>query len=431
MEFFGQPKDSPDYAYALFTGDVHARTEDSSMVCQRMKAVLDGPVSFRKAVPVPGADPAVAPEPEPQPERSKRITLVHCLNDVELIHRKLNPTTGQLDQKGRVVGQDVKYNLVSGRFLVDGEGDAWLYKAEAPKGSQGAASTPGPPGGNPDRPAPAPPAPNGRRVPTTSVPRAPAAGLAPTTRTRTTAAPVDSNQTTRVTRRKPAADAPPPVPLELTRITFHKRVEGRFLAEDAEDDPGTPMLATFLGTVQVIHAKVPDEDADLSADNAPPGFFYVTSEKLDVVREAPIPGTRPGEETQEQFFIDAEGGRPGAVSPPWAIAANRITYDSLKDLVYAYGDENGVQFGYVDRPGQPPSYTSSRAVMFNRRTQNFQAIEPKSVLLVDPRSGIRAVPGPSGGGGGNDKKAPAGGRSPRSFPRVPQGDKERKGYNGR
>lgn len=405
MEFYGQPTETPDYAYARFLGDVRAETDEASVTCQRMTAVLDGPVSFRKSVDAPDTPGRLPAPADDLADRAKRITSVYCVDDVELVSRKLDPETGQLDQKGRIIGPKLQYNLVNGRFLVDGAGTAWLY--QSPDKGQGAANASD--RANPEQ-APKPPDPRQ------------AAGNATTTRT-------SSSSTTVRTAARPAA--PPTRPLELTRITFQKRVEGRLLAEDEADNPRTPMLATFLGGVQVMNAKVRDEDADVSPDNPPQDFFFVSGDKVDVVREAVIRGASSEEKDQEQFFIDVVGSRPVARNPQWSIAANRITYDSLKDLVYAYGDQNGVLYGHQDRPGQPISGSTSRAMMFNRRSQQVQWIDPKNVLLIDPRSGIRAVPGPSVAPGSGNQPKPRSNLVDHGLPRVQGGDIERRGYNGR
>lgn len=427
MEFYGQPPEAPDYAYARFLGDVHAVTDEASVTCQRMTAVLDGPVSFRKAITVPGVEGSAGAAADPDDEladRAKRVASVYCVDDVELITRKYNPETGQLDQKGRIIGPKLQYNLVNGRFLVDGAGTSWLYKT--PEKNEESA---GGPLDQPNRsnPAQAPKPPDPRQ----------AAGEASTTRTSAASADRGANPATIRTTARPAADGKiqsrrPKIsgPMELTRITFQKRVEGRFLAEDESDNPNTPMLATFLGGVQVLNAKVRDENADASPDNPPPDFFFVSGDKVDVVREAVIRGAS-SEDDQDQFFIDVLGTRPVARNPQWSIAANRITYDSLKQLVYAYGDQNGVLYGHQDRPGQPISGSTSRAMMFNRLTQQVQWIDPKNVLLIDPRSGIRAVPGPSAAPGSGSKPKPRSNLVEHGLPRTQSGDIERRGYNGR
>jgi hypothetical protein len=384
MEFFGKPDpaDSPDgNAYALFLGQVNARSTDSTVHCGEMKAFLDAPFSFQRG----RKDPAAPAESQPRP----KIAVVRCRKDVDLVHYKTDPATKALQQKGRLIGPHVDYSLVTGEFLVQGQGTAWLYKPKAPE------SKPTDETSRAGTPTPAP------------------SGLRPT-----------------VARRpQESAKASRPTILELTRISFQKRVSGSFgNGGDGVPAPKSPFLANFAGGVQVINSPVANAETDIDPDNdLPPGAMVLASEALRVVRELPAGrSARKGEEDdtdQEQFFIDATG-HPTALSPPRSIRGDRITYDSVKDLVYVYGDEHEVQIVNQDSPGQPFSATRGRGVMFNRKTNDFKLIDPKNALVIDPRSGIRERPVPPGTA---DRK-PKDPRKP--LRRVPASDKERRGFKG-
>jgi hypothetical protein len=407
MQFYGRPADTADRnAWALFLGDVKVVTADSSLSCGQMKAFLDGPVEFRRA------DAPRGPDAPPEEKRPKpRIATVRCLKNVDLVHRQAGPDGKALEQKGRVAGQDVSYSLATGRFVVEGAGVVWLYK---PKGQGDAGGARGP------LATPAP------------------AGLQRTALTVALGEPGDGDKALFGGGAKARQGAP----LELTRVAFNKRVQGRVGRGDRERDadgapkaPGgddAPFLAEFLGGVQVLNAPIADENADLDPDDPPGGFLMLTSEALKVVREVP-PGPRPtaadgapAEDPAEQLFIDATGD-PQALAPPRSIRGDRITYDSVKELVYVYGDEGGVSIINQDGAGQPFSASRGRAVMYNRKSGRIEFIDPKNVLLIDPRSGIRERPQPPGAA-----RPPAPPTIPRNPVRaVPRNDKERRSFNGR
>jgi hypothetical protein len=382
MEFFGKPDpaDSPEgNAYALFLGQVNARSTDSTVHCGEMRAFLDGPVSLQRGEKAPDAPAESRPRP--------KIATVRCRKAVELVHHKSDPETKALQQKGRLVGPDVTYSLVTGKFIVDGQGTAWLYKPRAPEQQKSG-----------DSPAGRIPAPNGLRPTVAQRPAEPAKNARPT-------------------------------PLELTRISFQKQVRGRFgTGGEGAPAPNTPFLAEFGGGVQVINALVASADADLDPDSdLPPGAMLLASDTLRVIRE--LPTIRPPQadddgKPEEQFFIDATG-HPTALSPPRSIRGDRITYDSVKDLVYVYGDESEVQIVNQDSPGQPFSATRGNGLMLNRKSGEFKLIDPKNALVIDPRSGIRERPIPPG----LAESKPKDPRKP--VRRVPTSDKERRSFNGR
>ncbi len=393
MQFYGRPRE-PEYqgrAYALFLDDVKATTPESSLHCGQMKAYLDGPVSFQHAAPTTptvaakDANPDTDAGSKDDPPRP-RIVLLHAVKDVELIHRKTDPETGALLQKGRIIGPLLQYNVLTGEFAVEGHGLVWLYK---PKGE------------NPLG-APAPnrnTATNGATVrPTAYLPAAEAAK-----------------------QRGPAAPA-----LELTRVSFQKNVRGRAgtganPAGGAAVVSNAPFLATFQGGVQVLHAPVATERADLDPDDPPANAMFLAADQLKIVREASPAAASEGEPAPEQFFLDATGD-PQAIAPPKAIRGDRITYDSVKELFYAYGSESGVSIVDQDGTGTPYSASRGNAVMYNRKTGEIQIIDPRNALILDPRSGIRATPVPPG-----QNLAPKPVKPPRAARPTPRSDKDKPG----
>ena len=72
-----------------------------------------------------------------------------------------------------------------------------------------------------------------------------------------------------------------------------------------------------------------------------------------------------------------------------------ITYDSLKELFYAYGtDGREVIVAQQSSTGQPPTIGPGQAVQYNRKTGEWQIISPGNMEVVDAKTGGR--PGPPG-----------------------------------
>ena len=430
MKFYGQPIDpsgQPGPAWALFLGDVRAWTNDptdgtvSTLRSARMRALLDGPVNFRQNAGKEPSETDPASSSRPRPE----ILLLHCQEEVQLSHRQLDLKSGQLLQKGQVSTPDLWYNVKSGQFEGKGAGIVRFYQLPGSgKSMLQGAGTAAPGASRPAAtPAPRPAAGGSPRLPASTLPT-PGAGasLSRDGLIRTVAARPAADQprgTTRNTTRTVSAPATPQ--LEMSRIEYRKGVEGR-LSADKQQSPNTPFIARFRGSVQVLHANVANENQDVSLDKMPPGFLFMAAEMLDVVREMPT----SGEAAEAQFFIDAKGGRPMGRDAQKSISGDRITYDSLKQLVYVYGEENGVTIVNQDSVGQPFSASRGRAVMYNRKDGQIRYIEPQNFLLIDPRSGIKARP--VAPGQPRDVQTP---KPPKPIRRTLPSDRERKGFTGR
>lgn len=400
MQFFGRPTDevSQGHANAIFLGGVNVTAPESTLQCGQMRAYLDGPYSFQKAEkgqarPTPRIVMLYAFQSiDPRTRKPVVDPATHQPIPVDLVHRSIDPETGALTQKGRVSGPKLSFDLTNGAFLVDGAGTVWLYK---PRPTESAAGNGPIPGMN-------------LRPTMATVPRARADRRAGTGTPTTT----------------PTGTAS----LELTRVNFQRRVAGRVGdgtgVSGLDNNRQPPFVATFDGGVQVLHAPVADERADLDPDDPPPDYMLLASEQIKVIREAAHAASSGTQPALEQFFIDATGG-PLALSPPRSLKGDRITYDSVKDLVYVYGDEGGVSIVNQDAPGQPFSATRGQAIMYNRKSGHIKVISPQNMLVVDPRSGIRARPVPPSGPSATPAPKPA---TPRRGRGVPQSDKERQGF---
>ena len=114
-----------------------------------------------------------------------------------------------------------------------------------------------------------------------------------------------------------------------------------------------------------------------------------------------------------------------ASSSDKTLQADIITYDSYKDLIYAYG-ENGRNVIYAEQyaPGQPISPGSSKAVQLNPKNGMIHLINSDTLRMLDKKTGVR--PGRAGPMDPNPKKAK---KQKRPF-KLPTQSQERKGFTG-
>ena len=139
-----------------------------------------------------------------------------------------------------------------------------------------------------------------------------------------------------------------------------------------------------------MHAKVANASQKLDPDRPPADAFFLTSEILRVVSEPPAGGG----EGPARNFLKAWGDAT-ALAEDKTIQADILTYDSLNELFYAYGEDGReVTIAQQDGPGQPASVLPGRAVQYNRKTGEKQVIDPRSVQFLDAKTGIG--PPPSG-----------------------------------
>lgn len=390
---------------------VKAWTEDGLglIQCRLMRIYMDKPISFKQAAKPANAAEDEAVEPEPQAE----IASVQCFNDVTVISRKVDPDFRALVQMQRIQADELlTYDRATGDFHVSGPGIVYLFNRE---GESETAPNPGAPAsGRPIvRPAANPSrgvARNGRRPGQPSDPK-----------------------------RKDKEPDPNPNHrrLTLTQVKFSDQMKGRFAMTKNDEESTDPRWAEFFGNVESLHGtplrtSTPEPPKDpnvlpvprerwfgLDADNLRPGDSFMTAQMMRVLSEPPLPGSPKG--TPASNFVSA--WREVNVRFDTAtIAADRATYDSTKNLYYAYGDEGRrVQLVQQNGPGQESSFSSGSAIRYNHTTGEVEADKPGAFQMVDKVGARPNVP--------PKPKAPP----PKRFRRlIPQnrGSTERKGMQG-
>jgi hypothetical protein len=417
MIFYGPGKpDQPDevntlrgqrVAKAEFYKNVHASMDDSRLYCTKlMETFMDRTVKLasanREAKPKDPNAPAEEAEPKPQ------IALLRCTEDVAILTRKLDPETGILLQQQRIEGDRAVYDKLTGNFFVPGPGNVWLWNRE---GEPGAAVVPGT--------APSPGAPGvagGRPIRPTSGP-ADSVGVNPRHATAVVGRRGDQVPANGRSGGVKAKSKPLP-PLKLTVISFGKKMRGRYLTGQ-DGDAVEPRWADFFGDVQAVNAKVRDENVVLDFDHPPDDYVRLSAQSMRVISE---PGPKPSDPARN--YLKAWDGAQSRTLTE-TIQGDVITYDSQKELFYAYANPgNRVLIAQQASVGTTASYTGGTAVQYNRRSGEKQIADPSEFQIVDAKTGVRFQPWP------DPKILP---QKPVRTPfRLPgRTSNERRGFNGR
>ena len=180
----------------------------------------------------------------------------------------------------------------------------------------------------------------------------------------------------------------------LTQIRFRNGMRGRF-GSGKDADRTETRRADFFKDVEAMHAKVANERQKLDPDALPADAFFLTADILRVVSEPPADG---GDGPSRNFLKAWED--VNVLAEDKTIQADILTYDSLNELFYAYGEEGReVTIAQQAGPGQPASVIPGRAVRYNRKTGESQLFEPRSVSFLDNKTGTRPTlvgpPGPA------------------------------------
>ncbi|MFI5455416.1 MAG: hypothetical protein ACHRXM_08180 [Isosphaerales bacterium] len=421
MEFTGRttdPEGTPA-ARAEFYGIVTAQMEDALLHAeQKMIAWTDrvvplaqlGAMSKSRSKPKPGgaSDPADA---EGEADTQPQLTLIHCFHRAVGINRKIDPDTPTLLQKQRVEADDIlAYDRRTGLFDIPRKGIVYLYDR-----SDNSSRAPGmnldSENGSPNPTATERPVtPTARRVENQSSRTAGASAAS----TRSTAPPAQPNEPTG----SKAGEFPP---LVLTQIKFIKGMRGRF-GNGLENNTVSNNWYEFFGDIQLARAKVPDAQTILNFDKLPGDGLFLTSQTLRVITEPPPAGSPPS--TPARDFLKA-WEKAYVWSSDKSLQADVITYDSEKDLIYAFGEEGrGVSYGQQHATGQPSSLGTAKAMRLNPKTGAMHLIDNASVQLIDKNTGVRPVAANPVDPDAKVKKPPR-----RPF-RLPAGNVERRGFTG-
>ena len=328
---------------------VQAMMPESAIYCDTMDVYMDKPIRFdRVNNKKPAADPKAPKEADPE------IAILVCRGEdgateagkkysgVDISSQKKFPENGLIKEKQRIWSNHVVYDKRTGKFEAPGPGMVLLYQGEKAKA----------------RP---------RNAMAVAIP--------------TGATAKDGKVVSRQT--SPGDSAPT---LKLTQVKYTEGMRGNFgVARDKVETE--PRESEFVGAVQAANAVVVGPFSNIDFDRPPTDNFFLSSDVLHVRSIPPKPGVR----ADAQQFLIAEGNAVGRTFDR-TIQGDRITYDSEKELAYAYG-ENGKEVVLLEQKavGQPYSTTRGKSGRFNKRTREFTILDPQAIQMVDLASGHRPM----------------------------------------
>jgi hypothetical protein len=196
---------------------------------------------------------------------------------------------------------------------------------------------------------------------------------------------------------------------------------GRFGA-GKEDDTLETRWAEFHGEIESMRAEVPNAKTTLNPDRLPADGLFLTGQTLRLITEPPPVGSPPS--APARSYMKA-WDNAYVWSNDKTLQSDVITYDSFKDLVYAYG-ENGRHVIYAEQhaAGQPTSPGSARAFQLNPKTGALHAVDSDMIQLIDKKTGVR--PGAVGPGDPYFKQK----KPPKKPFKLPTMNVERRGFTG-
>jgi hypothetical protein len=414
MEFHGNSVYEGNPAgRADFFGVATALLEDALLRGEEgIIAYTDRPVPFAQlgALSKPkskGADPTDAEAADEGPQ----LAIIECYRNAIGISRKVDPDRPQILQQQRIEASELLiYDRRTGYFHVPGKGKVYLYDRSDNSKAQGIS-----PSGDS--------APAAQPVATTRTVKT-ASNRSSTVTTRSTAPPSPRSRT--ATQAQPA-DAPPDPktgdlpPLVLTQIDFLKGMRGRF-GSTGERDPTEVQWYEFFGGIQLARAKIASPSLRFNFDKLPPDHMFLTSQTLRVRTEPPPVGSPPS--TPARDYVKAWEDAKVRNREKF-LDADVVTYDSEKDLIYAYGESGrGVNYAEQVANGQPSTQGWARAVKLNPKTGAAHFVENASVQMIDKNSGARPQAATPVDPDFKKKKRPK-----KGF-RIPSSNVERRGFTG-
>ncbi|MGE3821484.1 MAG: hypothetical protein AB7I30_18900, partial [Isosphaeraceae bacterium] len=400
MKFFGQSTDPQGHkaARAEFYKDVRAETEDALVTCATvMRTYLDRTIKLSKpdrqgARPGSAGLAAVNDVGASTPGATRAdVALIECVGDVVVVHEVLEPDGQSIAQKQRIAGSYLLFDKATGRFDVPGKGQVVLYQREGASNPLGRGGVG--PGNRSDLGVSA----DRKILRVADGPRAvgapPVVGRVPNPLDRAAAQrrPGAGNAATRGRgTATPGRSVAPIPPLVVTQVKFRKGMTGRFGVGKLTDRDQT-RRADFFGDIEVVHGPVPDAEALLDPDNLPSDAQFMTSQILRVVSEPKV--GKAGQPDPPPTYLLRAWENAVVRTGDKTITADTITFDSEKQLFWAYGEGGRpVVVAQQEQVGLGFSNVTGRAAVYNHRTGEARLIEPSGVQILDARTGIR--PGP-------------------------------------
>ncbi len=384
MKFFGQstdPSGRPTARAEFFDGVLAKNGDDGVLYSEAMKVYFDRPIKLARLKAMPGANVGpTGPDAKAGPveaEPKHDVHLIECFANVTAAARKVDPDTHTLLQQERIEGSKLIYNKVTGEFVVPGKGQVWYWN----RAGEGPTMGPGP-GAEPARSAPGDPPPGASRPAPVTRASNPTRGTPVVSRNTNGSKPVGR------TTNPNAGESEERLPLEMTQITFRKQMNGRFLiGKEGEHEPRT---AHFFGDVEALHAPVKNTYVRFNADKPPTGFSYLTAQSMRAITEPPPVDAAKG--TPSRTFLKAfDNAYVRRLDS--GIHADVVTFDSEKNLYYAYGnDGRDVVMQQYHGVGQPASTNRARAAWLNNKTGAAEVVDPKDIALIDAKTGVRPTP---------------------------------------
>jgi hypothetical protein len=396
MEFTGRsvdPEGRPA-ARADFHGIVTAEMEDAKLHCtEKMIAFTDREVPLTKLGAMTqetsqskaeGQVAKKSDEAEPQAE----LALIYCYRKAVGISRKVDPELPVPIQQQRIEADKIlAYDRRTGDFFVPGKGIVYLYDR-----SNNSSQTSEPDfddnskvsaGADSDSHLSS----NERTMTPTSGRVSNRGRENPDSGSTGVRGPSQFNNP-QASEETKASNVPT---MLLTQIHFNKGMRGRF-GSGKENDKTDHRWSEFYGNVDAFRATVPNAQTMLNPDRLPSdGVLCLTGQTLRVIQEPPPVGS-PASTSARQYLkawenAYASSNEKGLLK---VLQGDVITYDSYKDLVYAYGEEgHSVVYAQQHAAGQPATRGSAKAVQLYPKTGGMHFIDSDSIGLIDKKTGYR------------------------------------------
>jgi hypothetical protein len=341
MEFMGVPSDQNGnslLAQANFRGKVAVSTTDSALQSDQLDVYFDRQIPLDQVkAPTLGDRTGVASTGNRNQAATRPdVAFVKATGNVLIVNREVDRTKQQITKYHRLDGSDVIYDKASDTFQMQKKGIVRLYERND--------------GNTPLR-----------RVNPTN----------PSTKTA-------ANQ--------------PSKPFSLTRVSFDQGMSGRLGIDSnpkTAEKPAKDRSAEFFRNVQVMHGQVSTERSDLNMDRPPDDYAFLSSQWLKVE-------SRPdaANKANPRNLLFAQGNAM-ARTADMSTQGDQIHFDATSQIFHVYGlNGREVSLLHQEKPGSPPSVARGSSLVYNHLTGESQLVDPKTIQLIDPGSGIRPALGP-------------------------------------